>query len=159
MPQKKCQKEWYERNKKLANARSKEWYLKNRELCIKRARESELRMYNEPERLKRQREATARYRLTEKGKGTFFKAYLKRAYNITVDDYNKMCLDQGNLCAICYEPLFDNSGKKPHVDHSHSTGKIRGILCYKCNNGLGLFNDNIQKLRNAIEYLTNRGEQ
>jgi len=45
-------------------------------------------------------------------------------------------------------------GNKAHLDHCHTTGKIRGFLCQKCNHGLGLFNDSIQALKSAIEYLS-----
>ena len=54
-------------------------------------------------------------------------------------------------CGLCEVKLKD--GKHKHVDHCHETGKIRGVLCSKCNNGLGFFNDNPDMLRKAIQYL------
>lgn len=56
---------------------------------------------------------------------------------------------QNGLCAICYSQL----DSKAHLDHDHSTNKIRGILCANCNTGLGMFRDRISILLNAIEYL------
>lgn len=56
---------------------------------------------------------------------------------------------QKDKCAICSAPL----GKSPHVDHCHSKGHIRGLLCNNCNVGLGLFNDNIGSLKAAVVYL------
>lgn len=56
-------------------------------------------------------------------------------------------------CAICKIDLKD---KKVHIDHCHSSGKIRGVLCELCNKGLGQFKDNITSLENAINYLKER---
>lgn len=59
-----------------------------------------------------------------------------------------------NRCMIC---SGINKGKELHIDHDHISGSVRGLLCTKCNTGLGLFNDNEELLRRAIEYLR-RGE-
>jgi len=56
-------------------------------------------------------------------------------------------------CAICKTNL---TNKKVHIDHCHSSGKVRGILCELCNKGLGQFKDNINSLENAIIYLKER---
>ena len=58
---------------------------------------------------------------------------------------------QDNKCALCKTPFSDKI--KPNVDHCHSTEKIRGILCNKCNSGLGFLGDNIESLERAINYL------
>lgn len=74
-------------------------------------------------------------------------------YGITLEDYNEKLIEQNNKCKICnQENTFDRYGVLA-VDHDHSTGKIRGLLCYKCNVGLGNFNDNKQLLEKAINYL------
>ena len=78
-------------------------------------------------------------------------SYLKKKYNINLDEYNILLKNQNGKCAICKKNPKPNKGLA--VDHSHITGKIRGLLCYKCNNGLGLFDDNISYLKNAIGYL------
>ena len=81
---------------------------------------------------------------------------LKRAYGITLDEYEELLSKQDSKCAICG---IDNNGKyrnKPRafaVDHCHSTGKIRGLLCSDCNTGIGLLKDNINYLQLAIKYL------
>lgn len=56
---------------------------------------------------------------------------------------------KNNGCELCGQ-----LGKRMHTDHNHSTGKYRGVLCSKCNNGLGFFNDDVAQLFKAIEYLT-----
>lgn len=74
-----------------------------------------------------------------------------KRHGITLDEYNKILESQNSLCAICYDSLVSN---RKHLDHCHNSNKIRGILCSKCNHGLGLFRDNPQLLANAIYYLS-----
>lgn len=73
---------------------------------------------------------------------------LKRKYKISVDKRDTLKDKQGGVCAICAQP-----GKSLCVDHNHTTGEVRGLLCSNCNTGLGLFGDNVQHLTQAIEYL------
>jgi|MudIll2142460700_1097286.scaffolds.fasta_scaffold04225_4 hypothetical protein len=81
-------------------------------------------------------------------------AYLDRFYGISLDIWDKLFHDQEGTCAICNEEFKD----KINVDHDHITGKVRGLLCDKCNRALGQFNDDINKLKNAIKYLENSKE-
>lgn len=75
-----------------------------------------------------------------------------RVYGVEPEEFNALLAKQNNLCASCDDVLkLDN--RSTHLDHNHKTGKIRGILCHKCNTGLGLFNDDIVRLQKAIEYL------
>ena len=76
---------------------------------------------------------------------------LKKAYGITLHDYNYMLYKQNNSCAICGLQNKERYGL--HVDHCHHTGKIRGLLCSNCNSGIGNLRDNITLLYKAIEYL------
>lgn len=66
--------------------------------------------------------------------------------------YDKLFIAQKGKCAICKEHQ-SKIKKKLCVDHDHSTGKIRGLLCGKCNTGLGFFKDRIENLSGAILYL------
>jgi hypothetical protein len=77
-------------------------------------------------------------------------------YGITRVQFFAMIKEQGNKCLICYS-LF-SIHKKPVIDHNHSTGGVRGILCNGCNYGLGIFQDNIARLNQAIQYLQNEGK-
>ena len=79
---------------------------------------------------------------------------LKRMYGITLEQFQEIIIKQNNKCAICNKKFNTSSlNSKPHVDHNHATGKIRDLLCGNCNNGLGLFYDNIIYINNASNYL------
>jgi hypothetical protein len=80
-----------------------------------------------------------------KDKTAFHK--MKYNYGINKEQYEELMKLQGNVCKIC------SSAGKLHVDHNHSTGKVRGLLCAKCNKALGLFKENKNSLAKAIEYL------
>ena len=89
------------------------------------------------------------------------KNHLKAEYGITVEEYHAILYGQGKQCPICLSPIADHPfgvGKRTantvgHVDHCHTTGKIRGILCSVCNRALGLFGDDYDKLERAIWYV------
>ena len=75
-------------------------------------------------------------------------------YGITLQEYNEMLIDQDYSCKVCkVHEKYNDCGRQLAVDHCHDTGKVRGLLCQKCNVGLGLFRDNISFLAEAIKYL------
>lgn len=75
--------------------------------------------------------------------------YLRKNYNIGLEEYSKMLKEQGGVCWICKEK------KDLVVDHDHSDGRVRGLLCNLCNTSLGGFKDNVSYLKQAINYLSN----
>jgi hypothetical protein len=75
--------------------------------------------------------------------------WVARKYQLEWDEYRSMLEACGGKCEICHEP-FDG---EPHVDHDHSDGRVRGLLCRRCNFGLGNFRDEASLLRTAIKYL------
>lgn len=81
----------------------------------------------------------------------------KRRYGITLKDYNTLLDNQKGLCFLCgHPPSGIHSSGRPHVlhvDHDHSTGKVRSLLCTQCNRGLGYFKEDIELLKRAIGYL------
>ena len=77
---------------------------------------------------------------------------LKRNFNLSLDDYNAMFQSQEGQCKICRTHQKDLKISLA-VDHCHTTGKIRGLLCNKCNTALGLSGDNLEILQNMIDYL------
>jgi hypothetical protein len=87
--------------------------------------------------------------------------YLK-AYGITIHDYEHLLRECDFKCPICsinfqlgYGNDIIKKGEVAHVDHCHKTGKIRGLLCFNCNTSIGGGLDSVEKLKNAIHYLTN----
>ncbi len=77
---------------------------------------------------------------------------LLRKYKINHEDYLLLSQQQEHKCAVC----GGGPGEKKKyfdVDHDHKTGKIRGLLCHSCNTGIGIFNESVEKLRSAKEYL------
>ncbi|MBO9194351.1 endonuclease VII domain-containing protein [Rhizobium sp. 16-449-1b] len=78
---------------------------------------------------------------------------LRAEFGISVEEYDALLAKQGGGCAICGEKSADKRGHRLHVDHSHDTGAVRGILCSSCNIGLGKFKDSVSRLDRAIEYL------
>lgn len=120
----------YFANPEPARRRSKEWSQANRERVLARV---------------------AAAQGTEKKKLSDRKSYLKRKFGITLEEYDRMLADQGGACAICgREPRSDIS---LHVDHEHQSGRIRGLLCFRCNNALGDFDDDPTLLRSAASYV------
>lgn len=112
--------------KQCLNNQSVEWAAKNPQRALKNAREYKKR---NPDRVENAR--------------------LKREYGITLTEWNHLHFRQSGRCAGCDEP------KKLDVDHSHSTGRIRGLLCRQCNTALGLLKESPSALARLIIYLQN----
>lgn len=74
-------------------------------------------------------------------------------FGLTVEDYDEMLEAQGGGCAICGRTVAEE-GRRLSVDHCHESGMVRGLLCNRCNRGLGLFQDSVHNLSEAISYLT-----
>ncbi len=111
--------------KDCKNKESREWYAKNKD---------------------RKKQLSKRYRKTKKDQD------LKKAYGITLHDYFGMLVSQNYSCKICHTHQA-NLKRAMCVDHDHSTGKVRGLLCDICNRSLGLLKDNVDVLKRAVEYL------
>jgi len=111
------------------------------------AKRRKARKQKDPERFRKRREQ---------------KMYYK--YGITVRQYEEMLEKQNHVCAICgnSETRISNQTsniQRLSVDHCHTTGKVRGLLCNRCNTAIGRFEDNEGFLENAINYLnSNKGE-
>ena len=94
-----------------------------------------------------------------KRKHSQLKSKLK-PFGFSVEDYEFELDNQNHVCAICGQPETDtHTGtlRRLCVDHDHKTGCFRGLLCGKCNKGIGLFKDNIALLKQAIQYLEKFG--
>ena len=101
-------------------------------------------------------EACARYRrgYPDRRRDTL----LKHKYGITLSDFNRMLKEQGGRCAICQNDEPGRSGQWL-VDHCHDTGEVRGLLCHKCNSGIGLLRDSVPIVRSALRYLKRSTDQ
>lgn len=111
--------------KECRKIESKEWYANNKD---------------------RKKELSRKYKHVKKDKD------LQATYGIDLATYNKMLVEQGNKCKICFVHR-EELKRALCVDHDHDTGKVRGLLCDTCNRSLGLLKDNVNILMNAVKYL------
>jgi len=79
-------------------------------------------------------------------------------YGVSAEDVQALWDEQKGLCAVCFDPIVLNGFRQGHrkkacLDHDHVSGDARGLLCQKCNLGLGIFGDNLAVLAQAIAYL------
>lgn len=124
----------------------------------KRSRErSNPEKYNQKKREYRARKGPEyrreiRYRAKERRPWIERHYNLMNNYGLSLDEYNKMLDSQGGACAIC-GIKHNTDGKSLYVDHDHGTGRIRGLLCRKCNTGLGLLGDGIEGIERVMKYL------
>ena len=82
-----------------------------------------------------------------------------KLYGLSLEDYSEILKSQDYCCKICKtkEPRGQSKKGRFYVDHNHTTGKVRGLLCNDCNTALGLFKDDPNVLHKAIQYLKNEG--
>lgn len=76
---------------------------------------------------------------------------LRKAFGITVAEYEALLAEQSGGCGICGKTC--TTGRRLAVDHDHETGRVRGLLCSRCNRGIGLFFDSAEHLRKAADYV------
>ena len=80
--------------------------------------------------------------------------HLKTKYGLTLADYALLLEQHNGLCALCGQP--PPQGRLLDIDHDHETGHVRGLLCNKCNRGLGALGDSLMVLERAVRYLKER---
>jgi hypothetical protein len=98
--------------------------------------------------------ALARSRLSDRQQRYQRHSDLRRKYGIEPDQYEELLIKQGGVCAICEQPESQPDRKSLSVDHCHRTHRIRGLLCSRCNTGIGKFNDDPGLLMRAAKYLS-----
>lgn len=130
---------WYAENREQALEKDRQRYAANPEKYRELARQHRLLS---PEKV---RESDQRWKSANPAKRREYK--LRRKYGISEADFQRLLAKQKGLCAVC------ESAPGTDVDHNHVTGKVRGILCPKCNKALGLFKDSSFVLAKAIFYL------
>jgi hypothetical protein len=121
------------------NAYSRAWRAANREKY-----NTYMREYHA------ERKVDPNYKRRKNTAGTWTRR--KTKYGVTHDFYNQMLANQAGICLICRVWY----GEALRVDHDHKTKEVRGLLCTNCNSGLGLFQEDTTRLRNAVVYLQQR---
>jgi hypothetical protein len=129
--------------KACTSARRKLWYQQNRDREIDRVRHAQ--RANPGEYLAKQ----AQYRATHVREHR--SGHLKRKFGLTVEAFNALADLQQGGCGICGDPPLER--QHLHVDHDPATMLIRGLLCVRCNNGLGQFKESGELLRWAADYV------
>jgi len=79
--------------------------------------------------------------------------HLRQRYGLDEAEFSDILARQGGVCAIC------RLTAPSHLDHCHESGRVRGVLCVPCNNGLGLFRDDPDRLESAARYLRRASER
>lgn len=133
-----CEKAWIRKYHKTPQGKEKrkKWVDQNKEKI-----EEYKEVYrNDPEKTKASKKYHRKY-------------WLMKQFGLTPDDYDRMLKDQNGCCAICGSDKSGNRSKNFMIDHDHGTGKVRGLLCRRCNQAIGAFDDNPDLLRKAADYL------
>ncbi len=120
--------------------------------CVKKWQKEYYNNKNKSERLRRQ--SSDEYQL-------YIRSYrLQKKYGITIDQYHEMSKKQNDKCAICGSdnPIYSPSSKYFSVDHNHITGKIRELLCGRCNLVIGQVYEDKTILRAMIDYIDKHDE-
>ena len=79
------------------------------------------------------------------------KTYMEQTYGLSLEQFDEILRNQNGVCAICKG--VNENGRRLSIDHNHENNKIRGLLCIKCNSGIGQLGDSIEKLLSAVDYL------
>ena len=142
--------------KPCSTAYAAEWRAKNAERLRAKSRAG---YAANPER---RREDSKRYRERHRERLAPSWSARRRAvtlaqYGLTPAEYDARLAQQGGGCAICETKNPNHFSGRFQVDHDHQTGAVRGLLCSGCNGGLGLFKDDAERLKAAIDYLQRAG--
>lgn len=132
--------------KQCHDRKSKKWATKNKEKLV--ADRAARHVRKREEYIKKSRDWYSNPANREKRLST----NLRKMYGISIDSYQSMLSSQNGKCAIktCNRLA---SEKTLHVDHDHTTGHVRGLLCHNCNTALGLVGENAQLLQDLIDYI------
>lgn len=126
---------------RILEQKRESWYRNHdKNLAAMRARSGD------PEWIQKSRDRYAKWRA--KDPRGVHRINIKRLYGLSLEDWDRMVIQQGGRCAICNLPA-----PALNVDHCHVSGTVRGLLCELCNKGLGLFKDNPAYLLEAVQYL------
>lgn len=77
--------------------------------------------------------------------------HIKNTYGLTASEFLAMMRRQRNLCGSCGDDM--GKGRNRHIDHCHTTGRVRELLCNRCNSALGLLKEDPARMRALLTYL------
>lgn len=142
---------WAKSNPEKVKAYSRMWNLQNPE---KRRNLKRLYRQRHPQRAAEQVRKAVRKKWDTKYRPDRWRRWLQEKYGITEAQFDAIVQKQKNRCAIC-KNVQSQGPRRPNlcVDHCHVTGRVRGLLCFKCNVMLGAIGDSQKTLRAAIRYL------
>lgn len=162
MDRKERDKRYREKNKEKRNEYSRKYYQENLDKIkeygqdYRASTKEEKREYDKSYR----QENSDRIKTLKKRQYDYSKYrqnLLKRKYNITLDDYNKMLLEQDGKCWTCSIKAEEQKNKVLVVDHNHLTGEVRGLLCSNCNSAIGLLKESQEIIEKVSKYLHEKG--
>lgn len=159
---KEYRKIYREKNRDKINQQKLKSYYKHKEECNKKSHEYRKSNKDKCEELNRQwrlanteyiKEYSKEYSIKNKDKISAYNKKTRlhqrvRFYGLTVEEYNIMYTSQNGNCVIC------GKHKKLEIEHNHQTGKVRGLVCHKCNVVIGMCEEDITILQNVIKYLS-----
>lgn len=114
----------------------------------------EVRMHPECLICRREKKKAYVRRNPEKARRSAWRTNLRRKYGIEAEDFDTLSSLQEGVCAICGGPP---RGKPLHVDHDHRTGRVRGLLCYRCNLAVGQLDDSPERAERLAQYIRGDG--
>ena len=139
-----------------------ERYLSGNKPCVQCARKNSQRRWNEGKtaewRQNKKEQVNASNRkaynsLSDDQKKIRNRRQQVALYGLTLEQYDALLTEQNGVCAICKKSETASIKKNMCIDHDHKTGKVRQLLCDKCNRGIGYFNESIDVLEQAVLYL------
>jgi hypothetical protein len=153
-------KKWTAENPEKVKAAKRRWREKNRDRIAAEGKAKRAANREKLDAAKRAWEAAnpelvsmQRTRRRIKRMNTMVNSGLRYHYSVTLQNYNEILEIQEGVCAICGELRTTSRINRLVVDHDHESGELRGLLCHRCNCGLGYFGDNLANMRRAVAYL------
>ena len=141
-------------NKEFQKEYKAEYYKKNREKILEQKKE-----YSKREDVReKKRKYMKIYSSRPEIKQRYKMLKIEKTYGLSEEDFKTLLSDQESMCGICGTEFtedisLEKRSHSPHVDHCHTSGEVRGLLCVNCNAGLGQFKDSVKILLSAVEYL------
>jgi hypothetical protein len=147
-------KKWRDNNKEEINKKAREKYILDRERRNKRQREL-YQLQKEKDKKHEYYEKNKEHilELRRKQRSRTKNNHLIKRYGITLETYEKMVSLQNSKCYICETYVENTKNNYLHVDHNHTTGEVRKLLCMSCNASLGLIKESTDTLQKMIVYL------